>query len=487
MERRSQADGSSPAADPESDAVSGPPPHGRLLITEPSEHIELLTRHQPEVPEKSVTLAGTLLLLLLAGLAMFDRPLAVLAIPGLPVYPAEIVLAIGVGYLLSRRRMFDVRTGRWFAPMLLGLFLTWGFLRLLGSLHYALLDVLRDSALVYYALFAVVVIGLSAHDSRFNPQDLVRLYGRFVPYFMMLAPLRLVGMSLFPTDGPLVPGTDLPFTSHRLGNLGANLGLAVVFLATSGRKDRATIAGIVSGLIMLLVIGTQNRGGMIAGFAAVLVALVIWNRYVKLHLVWVVVVLFSLGVLAWGFDLGLQTQNREISVSQFTTNIQSVLGSDTATQGQLGDTIDFRELLWKRVLARTVQTGRLENGWGFGPNLGSDFLPGHADGNLRNPHNSHITVIARLGLVGLGIWVALWLSWLFGVLRRARAAVRIRRPVHDNTGRLALLAGTGVVAVLVNAYVDPTLETPMVAVWLWSLFGFGVIAVAADRGRTTSP
>jgi hypothetical protein len=143
------------------------------------------------------TIPGTLLLALLAALAIFDRTAALLAVPGVPVYPAEIVLGICVLFLLTRPHPFvGVRTGRWLAPVLLLLYLAWGALKLVGSLHYPVLDVIRDSALVYYALFALVVVGLSHHDSRFNPSELVRLYGRFVPWFLAIAPIRLISSSL---------------------------------------------------------------------------------------------------------------------------------------------------------------------------------------------------------------------------------------------------------------------------------------------------
>ncbi len=413
---------------------------------------------------------------------MFDRPLALLSIPGVPIYPAEVVLIIGVGYLLTRPEPFrGVPTGRWFAPALLFMFLGWGLIKLLTSLHYAVLDVFRDSALVYYALFALVVIGLSQHDSRFAPSELVRLYGRFVPYFMIVAPIRLIGLTIYGEDGPLIPGTTTSLTSHRSGNLGCAVGLAVVYLATSGRKDRATIAGVVAGFIMLLVIGTQNRGGMIAGGVAIGVAVLLWTRYVKLRLHWVALVLVSLAVLAWSLDVRIQTGNREISVSQFSSNVESVFGGGGPQDSQLNGTVSFRTNLWNLVLDRTVLTGQLENGWGFGPNLGSDFIPTHIDKKLRNPHNSHLTVLARLGIVGLAIWLLMWISWLYVVMRRALLARVRRRPLTDFSGRLALLVGCGVASILVNAYVDPTLETPMVAVWLWSLFGFGVIAVSAER------
>lgn len=470
-----------PSADP------GPePPVGRASRV----GLEAPTAAVEPVDGKYHTVPGTLLLLLLAGLALLDRSAALLSIPGVPIYPAEIVLGIGLAFLAAKRRPFrGVNTGRWFAPIVLAIYMGWGLTKLVSSLHYPILDVVRDSALVYYSLFAVLAIGLSNVDSRFNPPELLRLFGRLVPWFLLIAPFRLIGAALFGPDGPTIPGSDVSFFgSHRLGNLGAMIGLTVVYLASSGRRDRATIVGIVSGIIMLVIIGTQNRGGMIAGGAAILYALLLWSRRIKLRLGWVVAVLAAVLVLAWGLDVTVHTKTRAISVSQLSNNLTSLTGSTTASDRQLGDTVDFREQLWHLVLARTIETNQLENGWGFGPNLGSDFLPTHQDRALRNPHNSHITILVRLGLVGLGIWIMLWLSWFYGVYQRARTALRRRWPPDDHGGRLALLAGAGIAAILVNAFVDPTLETPMVAVWLWSLFAFGVLAVADGRPpRTPRP
>ena len=38
-----------------------------------------------------------------------------------------------------------------------------------------------------------------------------------------------------------------------------------------------------------------------------------------------------------------------------------------------------------------------------------------------------------------------------------------------------------VVAILVNAVFDPTLEGPQVAWWLWAMLGFGISLVALDQ------
>ena len=139
------------------------------------------------------------------------------------------------------------------------------------------------------------------------------------------------------------------------------------------------------------------------------------------------------------------------------------------------------------MLADTIRTGQLENGWGFGPNLGSDYLPKYFDNqDLRNPHNSHLTVVARLGLVGLGLWILLWGASFFNCSAGLDTRHARRLLARDRPGRLALLAAVGATGMLVNAYFDPTLETPMVATWLWALFGFGVIAVSGRHLASTA-
>jgi hypothetical protein len=42
----------------------------------------------------------------------------------------------------------------------------------------------------------------------------------------------------------------------------------------------------------------------------------------------------------------------------------------------------------------------------------------------------------------------------------------------------------GAVAILVNSYFDPTLESPQVALWLWTLVGVGLGLVAIARRMT---
>jgi O-antigen ligase len=99
---------------------------------------------------------------------------------------------------------------------------------------------------------------------------------------------------------------------------------------------------------------------------------------------------------------------------------------------------------------------------------------------LRNAHNSHITLLARIGLPGFTLWVLLWVVWFRRVSRLARLA---RRGLRDQAVNLAVWLLAGVVGLLVVSFDDPTLETPQGAIWLWAMVGLAVAHTVIARPR----
>jgi O-antigen ligase len=393
------------------------------------------------------------------------------------------VLCVG-SLLLRREPLAGFTRGRWLAPLMVLAFLLWGALRLVTSLHYPILDVVRDSALSYYALFALIAYALGNVDRRFTPTGLLEVYGRFVPYMIVIAPVRLIFSTIPSLKAlpPTIPGSDVPLLGgHRPGNLGVQVAIAVVYLASTGRRDRATVAGIVTGVLTILLVATQSRGGFLAAMTVIGLAMLLWGRRLRFRWTAAAGVLIALMIVAWGLNLSISSGERNFSPTQLFANVESLVSNDPSSSSQLSDTENFRSVLWTRVLDATVRTDQLENGWGFGPNLGSTFLPTHEDKALRNPHNSHLTVLARLGIVGALIWAVLLLSWFGGVLRLARPPRRSLARRIEAVPRLALLSGAAVAGMLVNAFFDPTFETPMAAVWLWSMIGIGIGVVVRTR------
>ncbi len=131
----------------------------------------------------------------------------------------------------------------------------------------------------------------------------------------------------------------------------------------------------------------------------------------------------------------------------------------------------WRLELWGRVLD-DVANDRPLAGFGPGPDLGERYdIVTDEDVPLRNPHNSHIGVLARMGFVGVALWAIVWVTWTVELLLlRGRLLARGRTM---EAGIVVWLI-VSVAAILVNAIFDPSLEGPQVAWWLWGFFGFGI-------------
>jgi hypothetical protein len=88
-----------------------------------------------------------------------------------------------------------------------------------------------------------------------------------------------------------------------------------------------------------------------------------------------------------------------------------------------------------------------------------------------------------MGLIGVAIWIAFWSLW-FTTLLTARAKFRsLGRALEKGLVEVSIVAA---IAIMVNAYFDPTLESPQVALWLWTIVGIGLGLVAIAR-RATAP
>jgi O-antigen ligase len=152
---------------------------------------------------------------------------------------------------------------------------------------------------------------------------------------------------------------------------------------------------------------------------------------------------------------------------------------DPSTGGQRQQsTTRWRLAIWEQVL-EDVSQDRPVGGFGPGPDLGELYnVSGDGEVPLRNPHNSHVGVLARTGIVGAALWSLLWIAWLVevGSLRK--------RLIRNGRSGEAAVAGwliVSVAAILVNAIFDPTLEGPQVGWWLWAFLGFGIGMSVLDR------
>jgi hypothetical protein len=202
----------------------------------------------------------------------------------------------------------------------------------------------------------------------------------------------------------------------------------------------------------------------------------------RLRLIVKAAALATLGLaLAVQLSLKIPTQTsgaRAFTATQLIENVTSIGGSRS---GGLAGTVAGRNVLWTLVYQQQVREGNLVDGFGFGVNLPylvNDTQVTNGADPLRSPHNSHDDVLARMGLIGIFLWIALWLGWywrlVMGCWRLARRGMHVRRQV----GVLCLMTVT---AILVSSFFDPQLEGAQIAALMWSAVGIGV-AVTSFRG-----
>jgi O-antigen ligase len=196
------------------------------------------------------------------------------------------------------------------------------------------------------------------------------------------------------------------------------------------------------------------------------------------------VVLTVVGTL----DLRIHREPRDVSLQQFAANLGSITGKEESEQ--LSDTKEWREKFWQQVVDDLFDSSAWLTGLGFGPILAERYEVEVGWTNfetstrpLRSAHNSHLTILARVGFPGLGLWLLLWLTFGVHLLRWVR-----RRPggMRDPANAAAMWYLAAVPGFLIGAYFDPSLEGPHAAIWLFTLVGLGA-AHTLEGGRRSAP
>lgn len=418
---------------------------------------------------------------LLMGYTFLGRGFAYMGIP--PLYIGEFVLILVLLTLLVSRN--------WLRPLVspitwvLLAFMLWGMLRTLPYIAEYGLDALRDSAIYAYGLYALAISGLLLRKG--NLDFVSKWYSKWSPWFVLWVPIsimiyRLHGEIL--PKWPWGPGGGVPVINPKYGDFGVHLVGVMAFLVLG--LHRAYCRGLFCKVgewvlwgvwgTAVLVLGTLNRGSFVTVLIGMFFALFLHfsRRWLK-PVVIASVVLFGLYIVGVEVDLG---GPRKVSYEQIALNIESILGNTDVSY--LESSKQWRLNWWKKILGYTIYGDYFWLGKGFGINLATDDGFQNADESLRSPHNSHLMILARMGVPGFVLWLVLQFLFAFSLFV---AFIKARSVNQSHLARLYLWVLIYWFAFMVNANFDVFLESPQGGVWFWSLFGYG-LALLISRHRS---
>lgn len=423
---------------------------------------------------------------LLAGYAFLDRGFAYVGVP--PLFVGEMVLAMG---LLAALMGGGVRPAlRSPLSWLLIVFGVDGAVRTVPYLDTYGLDAMRDGAVWGYGAFALLVAAflLRTGWTRTVPDR----YGRLLPWFLLWMPVAAV-IQLLPQDiGPRLPGSDVALLNFKPGDIAVHLAGVAAFLLLglheyTTRKPWKAMSWLrewlwwTAWLLAAFLAVLNNRGGLLAILTAVLVVLLLrpLSKWWKVALICLAA---TTALLVFNIEIDLNVgSGPTIAPEQILVNLQSIARGDV-DERDLGATREWRLSWWNEIVHYTIFGKYFWTGKGFGINLADDDgFQGDADSVLRSPHNGHLTILARAGVPGLVLWILLQGAFGLGIIR---AYFRARRAREEWWARVDLWILAYWFAFMVRMAFDVFLEGPQGGIWFWSLFGFGIAALEAQRRRT---
>uniref|UniRef100_Q07KV3 O-antigen polymerase n=1 Tax=Rhodopseudomonas palustris (strain BisA53) TaxID=316055 RepID=Q07KV3_RHOP5 len=407
----------------------------------------------------------TFLVLMLAGYAIIGKGFAYIGVP--PLYIGEIGLISGaIAAMASGCLLASFAT---IPSILLLILISMVTIRcLLGSSVYGI-DSLRDGVIVIYGAYAFIVAALLI-DRPERIELVIGYYRRFSLAMLIAAPLVLSASSFFNGKLPIWPNSGVPLVFVRTGELAVHLAGITVFTLLGFRRLNAAFALLL--LISAALVVAQNRGGMLAFAIPTLIAMFLAQNRMQIVKLALFAALFILVVLILNIKIEIGG-GRNLDINQAVANVVSVFGSSST--GNLDGTKEWRLRWWSAIIDYTFKGDYFWQGKGFGMGLAEadGFIVGaEGDGPMvRSPHNAHMTILARLGVPGLIVWLTFLTCWFTMMARNARAAFR----QHEDTwARMFVFIALYVLSAIIDSTFDVALEGPMLGIWFWVLIGTGI-------------
>ena len=417
-----------------------------------------------------------LLALCLFGYALAGKGFAYVGVA--PLYIGEIALAVGAcAFLITAGWMRIIRMPPALAALPL---IVLGAARLVSCVSEYGIEAARDAVVWAYAAFALIVATLIAARPQ-RLKTLIDRYRTFAKLFLLFVPIAFLLYRFARTFIPYLPGANGPLVQVKEGDVLVHLAGILAFWMAEPKRNVRWFWAILLTLNMAMM-GVIDRAGVVS-FGAVMIICMLAKPF---HgAAWRTIAMMLVGVvILWASAIKIDVpggKGRSISWDQFVANFLSTVGAADGDRGGLESNKEWRLNWWHDIVDYTVYGKYFWHGKGFGVNLADDDgYQVHKDGQLRSPHNVHMTILARMGVPGAIAWIVMHGTWLYCMWRAYRLA---RRGKQEAWAGVFLFLFAYYAAFMVNGSFDVFIEGPMGGIWFWSIFGAGVGALCCYRNH----
>lgn len=372
-------------------------------------------------------------------------------------YFAEALLIIGIVILILSRKQFvlfvDKRVKILF--FLLGI----NFIYILfGIIRYPIFDVVRDSFIFNYAWF-IFILFLFKEQMDFIWRSLYFIY----QWFPIVALINFILQYYVPFFESITPFGGIPILLYKNGDMGVHLFISLILYLLDTEKYTKSwgIFFLVITTLNFLILSSYSRSGMLS-FILSLSLFIVFNKEAALKdrtkkilkfIPWVLLIVLPIYV---NLKVEENFQGRAVGIDQIVNNFGSILGASTDATSE--NNVVWRLVWWAKIINYSFTPSNMFIGKGLGINLAisDDIIT--TDDSLRSPHNFHLNIMARYGVIVFVVWIY-WLVLLFKPLFKRKL-----------TGK-ALAITCILFAFILNASFDVFLEGPMGAFPFWTWVG----------------
>jgi O-Antigen ligase len=417
-----------------------------------------------------VNLWRKIVLWTLAGYLVLNTGFEMIRIPpvgaGIPI--GELVLVLSLCMVDSVALLTKMASQVWIVPILL-----WWALSLSRSLY----DVhvggawsFRDASQAIESLY--LIVGFWLVNSSSNLQYFLRWMRRMFWVAIGYGLLFPVAATL-QKFSPRLPGmgTGSAYLFFQMTNTPNILVWAAAWLLIERGRSRSPVRGreLLAGLLVAFAVAfAQSRtiylGVLVVGGLLFLTRSRLAGRWTAMLLLGVLII----GAVSVSGIAIKGREHKKISLDFIVSHFEAISGkaSSTETEGA-AEGVPQRIGWWRAIYKKMVRSPQtIVFGLGYGVPL-TDF---HGIGGtvVREPHNSYISVIARLGVSGMLVWIvmqaALFVSWA----RSYRLAGRMEW--FEDRGNLLVLLIFNIL-LLNTAIGEDGFEKPFYAIPYYLFFG----------------